>query len=904
MYKGLNEEEEVMMTSLAESSDDGKGQPQKGGPGGFGSNTEHIEPELNTRIKRRFEEAVHYFTEVVESLMLSGATSDRDDSIQKYFYTNDNNNGVADINASTNIEGQGAMFGPDRSENSGTDNSQRQFLPKNKINHNYNKDNSNSGKDNNNNNSGTEEDSDEDLDTDSDTNPFLLGATTSNIANKSSEDENLRVAVLSKPENQELLQSYVKKLWKMNYRYREQLYFSLSSVHDSSLVDQLIATSFNSFVDNCFQELFDRFDNQYHQHIGLLKLMRKSPEQPMDSKPNERYRPVFKQAKESPMDLFSIIKQQAINAKNSHTLTEIVLSLIPVMVWVRKYKLHYLKDDVIAALTIGFMLIPQAMAYAILAGLPPIYGLYSAFVSPIVYGIFGTSNEIQVGPVAMVSLLIPTIVHHARGSDEYIVEASCLALMTGLIMLVMGLFRVGFLIETLLSNPILLGFVQAGSVLIMLSQIKNFTAITIPANAANIIEYGEGIVHYAHTINGWTVLMGSVSLAILIGSKYVNKRLRYKIPTPIIILILGTLISYLANVEGRLGIKVVNAIPSGLPRPRLVPLTLERISSMIVGASIIAILGFVETVSVGKKFCAYRKYQINSSQELVALGMCNIMGSVFTGFNTTGSFSRSAVAFQTQSKSPLTSILSGLIVMVVLLLLTQVFRYTPLCILSAIVIGAAITLIEVHETIELYRKGEYIGFFQLLIVFVLTLLLGSETGIIIAFVISILQIIFFSSRPNLVILGRIPGTLVFRSIKHYPNALVYPGIMIIRFDSRMTYYTINHFRTKVVAIMSSTDDAAPINGRGPVHTIVIDAVNVSSMDSTALDVLSDMLDHFESNGILVLWSDLRPAIHRVMQRSGFTKRISKEHIFTSTSAAVDFAQSVKQYTYDSLDIVS
>ncbi|EFA84847.1 Sulfate transporter [Heterostelium album PN500] len=895
-----------------------------------GNDNGYIEVEVNMRIKRRFEDSITFFTNIIQTMIVVKPNEvakqqaetivipEVTDNINHLFYTDSNlinhsanasgNSTPKDLAASTTLSSPSVLsqsqssFHSHQSHHSlrssanvmnsspllqqiaGYSNEHISF--DNNISNNNNNDNNNE----NNKEDTIKTDSNESSqNSESKSRRRLLSS--SNDATddeldtfKVYEDGSMLMQTTS-PENFEMMMDITKKMWKLSYRYREQLYFSLSSVQDSLVVEQLINQSFNSFVDDCYMEIFEKFEDSYPQQIHLLKIMRNSPEKLTEKKPTESYIPTTKinNKKDQKVDIFSVSKRAFNTFKTNYTFLSIFRSLFPISVWARRYKLHYLKDDVLASLTIAFMLIPQAMAYAMLAGLKPIYGLYSAFISPIVYGIFGTSNEIQVGPVAMVSLLVPSIIGLPTTHEDYATYAMCLSLLSGLILLIFGFFRLGFIIENLLSNPILLGFIQAGSTLIILSQIKNFTAIPIPSNSATIIEYMEGIISHIKDINGYTVLMGSVSLAILIGVKYINNRLRYKIPTAIIILVLGTLISYLVDVKGKLGIKIVDNIPSGIPSPHTVPLTFDKISKMIVGAFIVSILGFVESISIGKKFAAYKKYSIHTSQELVALGMCNIVQSAFSGYPTTGSFSRTAVAYQMQSKSRLTSILSGIIVMFVLLLLTQVFKYTPLCILSAIVISAAITLYEFKETIELYKKGELIGFFQLLFVFIMTLLVGSETGIIIAFVVSILQIIFFSARPNLVILGRLPGTLVFRNVNHYPNAITYPGVMIIRFDSRMTYYTINHFRD----IMNSMDMTPP--NAQDVKVIVFDAVNISSIDSTAMDVLNDMLDIYESIGVTVLWSDLRPIIYRSMNQSGFLKRLNKDHIFTSTSAAVDYA---------------
>eukprot|EP01133_Synstelium_polycarpum_P008158 gene8158-9582_t len=802
-----------------------------------------VEPELNTRIKSRFESAIQYFTHLIEGIVCSGEqqqmrmsmSSSPGGEISSMFYAGpvaSTPSGTTTPEVVIDIDEQrptnGAKLSNKSSSSSSSDNPSNERLIYNGGNNNGNPINNRHP---------------DDTDVSEEDSPYNFGSC------DEEENDEVKAMILARPENQSILTSLTMAMWKQSYRRREQLYFALSSVQDPIVVEQLISQSFNAFINDCYADIFARFETSHHHQISMLRLMRSAPDRASNKLHTENAQGgVRVRAPEDRPSFKTTALKFLVNATRISSILRYIFSILPILTWVPKYKIKaYLKDDVLTSLTIGFMLIPQAMAYAILGGLPPIYGLYSAFISPIVYGIFGTSNEISVGPVAMVSLLVPTIIGLPTDDPNYIIYASCLSLLSGLILLVLGLLKVGFLIETLLSNPILLGFIQSAALLIMLSQIKNFTGIPITSKAHTIIEYGQQLVEKGSNIHGWTVLMGMVALVLLVGAKQLNKKLKYKIPMPIIILVLSTLISFLID-SSQYGIKIIGDIPKGIPTPKVVTLSISQISDMFVGAVILTILGFVESISIGKKFAALRKYNISSNQELVALGMCNIVQSAFSGYPTTGSFSRTAVSFQ----------------------------YTPLCILSAIVLAAAITLFEIHETIDLFRKGEKVGFFQLIFVFLCTLLIGSEVGIVIAFVVSIVQIIFFSSRPNLVKLGRLPGTLVFRNTNHYPGAITHPGMIIVRYDSRMTYYTINHFRDCDIRV------------------IIIDAINISSIDSTALDVLGDMLDVYEANDITVVWSDMRPAVWRVMQQSGFIKKIGKDQIFTSTNSAVDFAMSANK----------
>ncbi|EGC39550.1 hypothetical protein DICPUDRAFT_74876 [Dictyostelium purpureum] len=670
----------------------------------------------------------------------------------------------------------------------------------------------------------------------------------------------------------------------LSFKKREEISFSLSVEQDPLVIDQTISQYFEMFVNECYNEIINKFQFQFPNIIDTIKIMRSSPEIKIAGNPNENYIPLHKSSPS--YKKFSIVdftKKKLLSGINSSNVGSFFLSMIPIVDWIPKYQLKYIKDDVISSLTVGFMIVPQAMAYAILAGLQPIYGLYAAFISPIVYGIFGTSNEISVGPVAMVSLLIPNVVSVPSTDPEYVVEVLCLSLLSGLILIVIGFLRAGFIIENLLSNPILMGFIQAASLLIICSQIKNLTQIPIPSTVSSLPEFIQAIAEHYKSIHGWTVLFGLCALVVLVSFRFINNRIKYKVPIAVIILFLSTLISYLINSKSH-GIKIIDTIPSGLPVPRGITLNIDKVGKLIVGAFIISILGFVESISIAKKFSSIRKYSIEPSQELIALGMCNFVGSFFQACPSTGSFSRTAVNFQTNSRSRVCSIASGVIVACVLLFLTPIIKHTPLCILSAIVIAAAITLFEFKESYELLKGGEILGFIQLVFVFLITLMFGSEVGIVVAFCVSILQIIYFSARPQLVSLGRLPGTLVFRNIKHYSGAIVNKRVKILRYDSRLTYYTVNHFRDTLYKMNSE-------EGFEAVHTIIFDMVNVSSIDSTAIDVLNEIIDYYKAINIQILWSDIRPFVQQVMHRSGFLKRLDHHHFFTSTHKAVEYALS-------------
>ncbi|EGC39551.1 hypothetical protein DICPUDRAFT_74877 [Dictyostelium purpureum] len=677
----------------------------------------------------------------------------------------------------------------------------------------------------------------------------------------------------------------------LRFKANKDLEISISKEKKPIIIDQIIEFHFENFTNNCYDEIINRFQFQFPNVIDTIKIMRTIPGAKSRAEPAPEEEDKTAKFTSNPENFTKFsMKEFATDSIKSFKIKMVLnylFSMIQITKWVPKYQLKYIKDDVISSLTVGFMIVPQAMAYAILGGMPPIYGLYAAFIAPVMYGIFGTSNEVSVGPVAMVSLLIPSIISVPSTDPEFLLEVFCLSLLSGIVLIVIGVLRAGFIIENLLSNPILMGFIQAAAFLIVCSQIKNITKIPIPSNVSSLPEFVEAIAEHYKSIHGWTVLFGVSGLVFLIVFRIINNKIKFKVPIAVIILMLSTLISYLINSKSH-GISIIGDVPSGLPSFKVPSLTFERAGRLIVGAFIISILGFVESISIAKKFSSIRKYSIDPSQELIALGMCNFVGSFFQACPSTGSFSRTAVNFQTNSRSRVCSIASGVIVACVLLFLTPIIKHTPLCILSAIVIAAAITLFEFKESYELLKSGELLGFIQLIFIFVLTLLFGSEIGIIVAFCVSILQIISHSARPKLVILGRLPGSILFRNIKHFPEAITNSSIKILRYDSRLTYYTVNHFRDALYELKKEDPEFELV------QTIIFDMANVSSIDSTAIDVLHEIVDFYKSQNIKILWSDIRPHIQKVMFRCGFLKSMDNHHFFTTTHKALEYALSELQ----------
>ncbi|MEM9990926.1 MAG: sulfate permease [Bacteroidota bacterium] len=396
----------------------------------------------------------------------------------------------------------------------------------------------------------------------------------------------------------------------------------------------------------------------------------------------------------------------------------------PFFQWIRHYKKSYLQGDLSAGITVGVMLIPQGMAYAMLAGLPPIYGLYAATLPLVVYALLGTSRQLAVGPVAMVALLTASGLGQFAtiGTEHFIELAISLAFLVGLIQFSMGLFRLGFLVN-FLSHPVIAGFTSAAAIIIGISQLKHLLGIPIPRG--HLYETLVHLFQALEKVNLPTFLLGSVAIAFL----WLLKKRHRKFPAPIVAVVAGILSTYLFDLSA-LGVSIIGNVPSGLPMPALPNLQLDTLQLLLPTALTIAFVSFMESIAIAKAIQKkHQDYSIDNNQELIGLGLANVFGAFFKAFPVTGGFSRTAVNDQAGAKTGLAAIISALLIVLSLLFFTSNFYYLPTAILSAIILVAVIGLIDVEEARHLWQTDR--RDFSLFIVTALgTLLLGIEQGIL------------------------------------------------------------------------------------------------------------------------------------------------------------------------------
>lgn len=539
-----------------------------------------------------------------------------------------------------------------------------------------------------------------------------------------------------------------------------------------------------------------------------------------------------------------------------------------------------------AGITVGIMLVPQSMSYAKLAGLRPIYGLYSGFVPIFVYTIFGSSRQLAIGPVALTSLLVSNILGNIVDSSEqlYTDLAILLALMVGVLECIMGLLRLGWLIR-FISHSVISGFTTASAIVIALSQAKYFLGYSVE-RSSKIIPLVKSIIDGADKFLWPPFVMGSIILAIILTMKHLGqtrKNLRFlRAAGPLTAVVLGTAF---VKVYHPSSISLVGEIPQGLPKFS-VPKEFGHIKSLIPTTILITGVAILESVGIAKALAAKNGYELDSNQELFGLGVANIVGSFFSAYPTTGSFSRSAVNHESGAKTGLSGLLMGIIMGCALQFLTPLFESIPQCALAAIVISAVIGLVDYSEATFLWRVDKR-DFLLWTITCIVTLFLGIEIGVLAGVGVSLAFVIHESANPHIAILGRLPGTTVYRNTQQYPEAYTYNGIVIVRVDAPIYFANISYIKDRLREYEIEGDGSTR---RGPevtrVHFVIMEMAPITYVDSSAVQALKDFHQEYKSRGIQIAISNPNPEVLLTLTKSGVVDLIGKEWYFVRVHDAV------------------
>ena len=555
----------------------------------------------------------------------------------------------------------------------------------------------------------------------------------------------------------------------------------------------------------------------------------------------------------------------------------------PIMVWGRAYDKESFTHDLVAALIVTVMLIPQSLAYALLAGLPPEVGLYASVAPLVLYAVLGSSRVLAVGPVAVVSLMTAAAVgeHAAAGTHAYWQVAITLAFLSGGMLLLMGLLRLGFL-ANFLSHPVISGFISASGLLIAASQMKTILGVQVEGH--NFVELLLGLLAQFGQVHALTALLGALTVAFLFWVRTGLKPLLVRAGLsdklagmwakagPVVAIALSTLLAWSLDWKGQ-GMKLVGTVPSGFP-PLTLPLwDLALWRELLVPAALISVVGFVESVSVGQTLAAKRRQRIEPDQELVALGASNLSAAFTGGFPVTGGFARSVVNFDAGAVTPAAGVYTAVGITLASLFLTPTLYYLPQATLAATIIVAVLSLVDlpIFRSTWVFSK---LDFSALSATFLATLVVGVESGLVIGVVLSLGLFLFRASRPHIATVGLMPGTEHFRNVSRHP-VRVSARLVCLRVDASMFFANARAIEDRINAEVAS---------RPALEHVLLQCSAVNDIDASALESLHAIDGRLHDSGIALHFSEIKGPIMDKLQKTDFLKTLHGRVFLTSYQA--------------------
>ena len=513
------------------------------------------------------------------------------------------------------------------------------------------------------------------------------------------------------------------------------------------------------------------------------------------------------------------------------------------------------------------------MAYGMLAGVEPVYGLYAALVPLVVYTLLASTPHVSVGPTALASLLClnglsPLV---APGSPKYLGTVIALAVLTGVIQLAFGLLRLGGM-ASLLSRPVLSGFVSAAAVLIIVSQVDALFGLDTERTAflhETVLELGRN----AGSVHGWSAALGLGCLGLLLAAK---KWLPSRFPVMLVLIVVTTLLVWWIGPEA--GVVTIGEVPSGFPAFQLPVVDGPLVLQLLPVALVLALISFIETLSIGKAFSPrYDYYRILPNRELFALGASKVLGGLFQAIPTSASFSRSAVVESGGARSPVANLVAAGLLVLTLLFLTPLFYYLPVPVLAAIIIFSVRNLFDLAEMRRLWRLAPK-EFITLLITFLFTLFTGLQWGILGGVLLSLAFVFLRAARPHLAELGRVPHTNAFRNRARFTGALVDPAVLLVRFDAELNFGNAGFFRDRLEALVDERGSA--------LRVVILDAHTINDIDTSGLFALTRFLEFLEQRRVELYLCGVIGPVRDMLYRSGVMERMGADHNFLSIQDAL------------------
>ena len=544
---------------------------------------------------------------------------------------------------------------------------------------------------------------------------------------------------------------------------------------------------------------------------------------------------------------------------------------VPILHWLPKYQMKWLSGDLIAGVSVWALMVPQALGYADVVGVPSQYGLYAAFAGLLFYAIFGSSRQVITGPSSTVAAVTGAAVLSvaSAGSDEAIALAAAMALFAGIIYLILGIFRMGW-VSNFLAASVLAGFIGGIAIDVAIGQLDNLFGFTVAdGNSWQELVWS---IQALPTLNITATVIGVSSLAILFGLR----KWAPKIPGALVVVILGILAVVIFNLQEV--IDIVGEVPTGLPSIGLPAITLDQLPIAIVGAIGVVLVGFSETLAAGRLYASKYHYDTSTDQEMIAEGFANAGSGLLSGFGVNGSLSKSGANDTSGAKTEMASLFQALLVLLTMLFLAALFTDLPQAVLGAIVISAVLPLIEWGEFKRLWRV-QRAEFWLAMAALLGVLTFGTLQGVIIGVGISLLLLIARASRPYIPVLGRKPEHEVYHHLTDYPDYETVPGLIVVRFEGDLYFATASALRERIRELVVDADP--------PVKDIVIDMVAVSVTDIEGADMIRTVTEEMGRDGIQIHLAQVHKSVLDFLKEDGVGEVLGPEYVHEDVFAAVE-----------------
>ncbi|KAI4301223.1 hypothetical protein L6164_034522 [Bauhinia variegata] len=582
--------------------------------------------------------------------------------------------------------------------------------------------------------------------------------------------------------------------------------------------------------------------------------------------------------------------------KNKPASRKFVLGLqyfFPIFEWAPRYTLQFLKSDIISGITIASLAIPQGISYAKLANLPPILGLYSSFIPPLIYAMMGSSRDLAVGTVAVGSLLMGSMLANVVNPNEdpklYLHLAFTATFFAGVIQASLGFFRLGFIVD-FLSHATIVGFMGGAATVVSLQQLKSILGLEHFTHGADLVSVMRSVFSQTHKWRWESAVLGCVFIFFLLITRYFSKRqpkfFWVSAMAPLTSVILGSLLVYLTHAEKH-GVQVIGQLKKGLNPPTITDLVFVSpyLTTAIKTGAVTGIIALAEGIAVGRSFAMFKNYHIDGNKEMIAIGSMNIVGSFTSCYLTTGPFSRSAVNYNAGCKTAASNIVMAIAVMLTLLFLTPLFHYTPLVVLSAIIVSAMLGLIDYEAAIHLWKIDKF-DFLVCLSAYVGVVFGSVQLGLVIAVAISVLRVLLFVARPRTYVLGNIPNSVVYRNVEQYPNAKHVPGILILEIDAPIYFANASYLRERITRWIDDEEDRVKAAGEASLQYVIMDMSAVGNIDTSGISMLEEIKKVTERRELQLVLVNPGSEVMKKISKSKFVEGIGQKWIYLTVEEAV------------------